>query len=129
MKVIENHDKFAPMIKNFEQLDVWKRSCQLAVATYKTFEKVKDYGLYNQVTRAAVSVPSNIAEGSERQTSKEFIQFLYIAKGSVAELRTQIYIAGKLNIISSADMKTIADEAMEISRMLQGLISSIKKTD
>jgi len=54
------------MIKNFEQLDVWKRSCQLAVATYEIFEKVKDYGLCNQVTRAAVSVPSNIAEGSER---------------------------------------------------------------
>ena len=74
---LENRDKFLSMIKNFEQLDVWKRSCQLAVATYKIFEKVKDYGLCNQVTRAAVSVPSNIAEGSERQTAKEFIQFLY----------------------------------------------------
>ena len=116
------------MIKNFEQLDVWKRGCQLAVTTYKIFEKVKDYGLYNQVTRAAVSVPSNIAEGSERQTAKEFIQFLYIAKGSVAELRTQVYIAGKLNTISPADMKHLADEALEISRMLQGLITSIKKS-
>ena len=116
------------MIKNFEQLDVWKRSCQLAVATYKIFEKVKDYGLCNQVTRAVVSVPSNIAEGAERQTAKEFIQFLHIAKGSIAEFRTQIHIAGKLNIISSADMKHLADEALEISRMLQGLITSIKKT-
>ncbi|MFA7231910.1 MAG: four helix bundle protein [Victivallaceae bacterium] len=115
------------MVRNFEQLDVWKRSCQLAVVTYKTFEKVKDYGLYNQITRAAVSVPSNIAEGAERQTSKEFIQFLFIAKGSVAELRTQVYIAGKLNIISSTDTKYLADEALEISRMLQGLISSIRK--
>ena len=81
---------------SFEQLDVWKRSCQLSIKVYNIFAKIKDNGLYNQITRAAVSVPSNIAEGSERQTTKEFIQFLYIAKGSVAELRTQLYIAGKL---------------------------------
>ena len=117
------------MEKNFENLDVWKRSCLLAVATYKAFEKCKDYGFVSQITRAAVSVPSNIAEGSERQTKKEFIQFLYIAKGSIAEFRTQTYIAGKLKMLSINDVKSFANEAMEISRMLQGLISSIKNSD
>jgi four helix bundle protein len=105
-----------------------KEVASLQLQPIRFLRKFKDYGLCNQVTRAAVSVPSNIAEGSERQTAKEFIQFLYIAKGSVAELRTQVYIAGKLNVISSADMKHLADEALEISRMLQGLITSIKKT-
>ncbi|MDD5698258.1 MAG: four helix bundle protein [Victivallaceae bacterium] len=117
------------MEKNFEKLEVWKRSCQLAVATYKAFENCRDYGLVGQITRAAVSVPSNIAEGAERQTKKEFIQFLYIAKGSIAEFRTQAYIAGKLKTIPANDVKFLTGEAMEISRMLQGLIDSIKKSD
>ncbi len=114
------------MGKNFEQLDVWKKSCRLAVDTYRMFDKVKDYGLVNQITRAAVSVPSNIAEGSERQTKKEFIQFLYISKGSIAEFRTQAYIAGKLKLISVEDAKKLTAEAILISRMLQKLITSIK---
>jgi len=117
------------MEKNFKNLDVWKRSCQLAVTTYRIFKSCKDYGFVSQITRAAVSVPSNIAEGSERQTKKEFIQFLYIAKGSIAEFRTQAYIAGKLQMISSEEVKHLADEAIEISRMLQGLISSIKSSE
>ena len=129
MKAEENGNIFKSMEKNFENLDVWKRACQLAVATYKAFEKCRDYGLVSQITRAAVSVPSNIAEGSERQTQKEFIQFLYIAKGSVAEFRTQAYIAGKLKILSPGEVKLLTSEAMEISRMLQGLISSIRKVE
>jgi four helix bundle protein len=114
------------MEKNFEKLEVWQRSCRLAVTTYNVFSEVKDYGLVNQISRAIVSVPSNIAEGAERQTKKEFIQFLYISKGSVAEFRTQVYIAGKLSKISAEDTKLLTDEAMEISKMLQGLISSIR---
>jgi four helix bundle protein len=117
------------MEKNFEQLEVWKRSCRLAITTYQVFGDIKDYGLVNQITRAIVSVPSNIAEGAERQTKKEFIHFLYISKGSVAEFRTQAYIAGKLSIISAEDTRRLTDEAMQISKMLQGLISSIKASD
>jgi len=116
------------MNKNFEQLEVWKRSCQLTVLIYQVFDGTKDFGFYNQVTRAAVSVPSNIAEGSERQTKQEFIQFLYIAKGSVAELRTQLYLAARLKKISHEQMSELTNEAKEISQMLQGLINSIKKS-
>jgi len=80
--------------------------------------------------RAAVSVPSNIAEGAERDSRKEFIRFLNIAKGSNAELRTQIYLAAKLGIIP--DATSLIEEARQISAMLQGLIISLRaklKTD
>ena len=75
--------------------------------------------------RAAVSIPSNIAEGAERKTDKDFIHFLYIAKGSAAELRTQLYIARELKIISPEDSKILVRECKEISKMLKGLINSL----
>ena len=68
-------------MRNFEDLEIWKRSCLLATSIYKAFEKCRDSGFYNQITRAAISIASNIAEGSERRTDKEFITFLYIARG------------------------------------------------
>ena len=74
---------------SFEKLEVWQRACRLAVAVYKVMTGCPDYGLKDQMTRAAVSIASNIAEGAERQSAKEFVRFLYIAKGSAAELRTQ----------------------------------------
>ena len=80
---------------SFEDLVVWKRACRLAVELYGLLENCTDYGLKNQMTRAAVSIASNIAEGVERNTPKEFQRFLNIAKGSAAELRTQVYIAGE----------------------------------
>ena len=84
---------------NFEKLEVWKRGCRLSVEIYRVLANVHDYGLVDQMTRAAVSIPSNIAEGAERKTDKEYINFLHITKGSVAELRTQLYIASKLEMI------------------------------
>jgi len=111
----------------FEDLDVWKRSCRLAVVLYKNLRNCKDYGLKDQMTRAAVSIPSNIAEGAERRTKKEFISFLSIAKGSAAELRTQIYIASKIGILSPAVCKQFTDELKIISAMLQKLIASLEK--
>jgi four helix bundle protein len=79
------------------------------------------------MTRAAVSIPSNIAEGYERDSVKESIHFFHIAKGSAAELRTQLYIASRIGIISSEDMQDLTKESKEISCMLQGLIRSYKK--
>jgi four helix bundle protein len=79
------------------------------------------------MTRAAVSVPSNIAEGYERNSVKESIHFFHISKGSAAELRTQLYIASRIGIISREDMQELAQESKEISSMLQGLIRSYKK--
>ncbi len=82
--------------ESFENLEVWKSGCRVAVRIYEILKTCKDYGLKDQMTRAAVSVPSNIAEGAERDSKLEFIRFLHIAKGSAAELRTQLYIARQI---------------------------------
>ena len=79
------------------------------------------------MTRAAVSIPSNIAEGAERDSIKEFIHFLNIAKGSAAELRTQIYIAMRVNILPTEQAQGFSNELVEISKMLHGLIKSNQK--
>ncbi|MBO4647312.1 MAG: four helix bundle protein [Lentisphaeria bacterium] len=114
------------MNSDFEKLAVWKRSCRFAVSLYEKLKGCKDPGLYSQMTRAAVSIPSNIAEGAERKTKKDFVHFLYnIAKGSAAELRTQLYIAGELKIISKEDTKMLVRECKELSKMLKGLINAL----
>jgi len=107
---------------SFEDLEVWKRSCRLAVRIYELLKDCRDFGLKDQMTRAAVSVPSNIAEGSERDSKAELIRFLNIAKGSSAELRTQVYIASKIGLLSPENKNQIIFELKEISSMLQGLI-------
>ena len=121
------------MSADFENLEVWKRSCRLSIDLYRDLKDCKDFGLYSQITRAAVSIPSNIAEGAERKTSKDFANFLYIAKGSSAELRTQLYIAGQLALIPRPEAKKLILECKSITKMLQGLINSLdpqtKKTD
>ena len=114
------------MYRSFEELEVWKRGCKLAVEVYLALKDCRDYGLKDQMTRSAVSVSSNIAEGAERDSEKEFIHFLHIAKGSAAELRTQIYIAEKIGILSPVATKPIITETKEISSMLHGLIKSKK---
>ena len=91
-------------MKNFEELSVWQEACKLAVEVYTVLNKSNDNGLKSQMQRAVVSIASNIAEGAERQSNKEFIQFLYIAKGSCAELRTQLYIAVKIQQITKEIM-------------------------
>ena len=83
-------------------------------------------GLQDQMTRAAVSIASNIAEGAERDSRSEFIRFLHIAKGSAAELRTQAYIAQRIGVLSAPDASTLVAELKEISSMLHGLITSLK---
>jgi len=113
---------------SFEDLEVWHRSCDLTVRVYDELRSCKDYGLKDQMTRAAVSIASNIAEGAERDTKAEYIRYLHIAKGSAAELRTQIYIAGRIKVISEKSKLDIADELSRISGMLHGLIKSLKRT-
>ena len=114
------------MSRDFEKLDVWKKSCQAAVETYKALRNCHDHGLKDQMTRAAVSVASNIAEGAERSSEKEFSRFLDIAKGSAGELRTQLYIALKLEVIDSTSAQQLIAEMKSISRMLQALQNSYK---
>ncbi|MDG5466827.1 four helix bundle protein [Deltaproteobacteria bacterium IMCC39524] len=111
---------------SFEELEVWKRSARLAVQVYEVLKDCRDYGLKDQMCRAAVSIASNIAEGAERDSKKEFVRFLHIAKGSAAELRTQAYIASKIGVIKDENQKELAAELVAISKMLQKLATAIK---
>ena len=111
--------------RSFEELDVWKRACRLAVRAYEILKDCRDYGLKDQMTRAAVSIASNIAEGAERNSKAEYIRFLHIAKGSAAELRTQVYIAQQIGICPDTQAKELVAELKEISAMLHGLIKSL----
>ncbi len=112
---------------SFEDLEVWQRASQLAVQVYEVLASCRDYGLKDQMTRAAVSIASNIAEGSERNSAADFIRFLHIAKGSAAELRTQVYIAGRIKLISDQRQGEFSSELKEISSMIQGLINTVRK--
>ncbi|MBD3676639.1 MAG: four helix bundle protein [Planctomycetaceae bacterium] len=112
------------MYQSFEDLEVWKRSCQLAVRIYEVMRECRDFGLKDQMQRAAVSIASNIAEGSER-SPKDFARFLSIARGSTAELKTQAYIASKIDILDIDRMREITLECQEISKMLFGLKQSL----
>lgn len=110
--------------QSFEELEVWKRGCRLAVEVCQALEDCRDFGLRDQLQRSAVSVPSNIAEGCERDSPAEFVRFLRIAKGSAAELRTQLYIASRLGRIPEPQAALFVAEAKELSAMLYGLIRS-----
>ena len=110
---------------SFEDLEVWKRACNLAVFVYQSLKDSRDFGLRDQMQRAAVAIASNIAEGSERPP-RDFKRFLRIASGSSAELRTQAYIAAKVGVITSDQMKHIVEESKGVGRMLTGLAKSLK---
>jgi len=116
-------------METFEKLEVWKRSKDLAVRICRAMRESRDFGFRDQITRAAVSVPSNIAEGVERNSKAEFRNFLGIAKGSAGELRTQITIARELEYFSAVESDEMIGESIEISRMIHGLIRSLKKPE
>ena len=111
---------------SFEDLDVWKRSSRLAVEIYHVLRDCREYSIKDQMTRSALSIPSNIAEGAERYSNKEFSRFLYIARGSAAELRTQLYIANKIELIENQLSKRLINEVTRVSAMLHGLIKSLE---
>jgi four helix bundle protein len=113
--------------QSFEDLEVWQRGCRLAVSVFETFVACGNFTMQNQVQRAALSVPSNVAEGYERNSNKEFIRFLNIAKGSCGELRTQLYISRKLNFLNKPDFDHLIGEAKQISAMLHGLSRAVSK--
>ncbi len=113
---------------SFEDLEVWKRACNLAVFVYESLKDSRDFGLKDQMQRSAVSVASNIAEGAERG-GKDFLTFLTISRGSASELRTQAYIGFKVGAISSENMNHIVNETKGINRMLYSLSVSLKQTD
>jgi four helix bundle protein len=111
---------------SFEDLEVWKRLAWLAVKIYDVLRDCRDYGLKNQMTRVAVSIASHITAGTERDSRSEYLHFLYIAKGSAAELRTQVYIAQRIGVFSASHTSELVTELKEISAMLHGLIKSLK---
>ena len=113
-------------VQTFEDLEVWTRSCRQSVDVYRTLEDCKRYSLKDQIERAGLSVPSNIAEGQERDSKGDFVRFLRIAKGSNGELRTQLYIAAELGVLDRDKSREMIGESKEISAMLQGLIRSIE---
>jgi four helix bundle protein len=113
--------------RSFEELEVWKKSCRLAVRIYELLKDCRDFGLKDQMTRAAVSIPSNIAEGSERNSKQEYIRFIHIAKGSAAELRTQLYIAAEIGLMEKATVVELTSELKHISAMLQKAANTIKQ--
>jgi four helix bundle protein len=117
-------------IKPHKRIDVWNKAIDLTIDIYKlseTFPRTELYGLTSQMRRASISIPSNIAEGAARQTKKEFINFLHMAQGSLSELDTQLVIASRLEYISTETYKEIENKIETISKMLTGLIKSLKR--
>jgi four helix bundle protein len=109
----------------FKNLTVWQKSKDLAIYIYKLTNKGffnRDFGLRDQMRRAAVSVPSNIAEGDERDTNKDSVRFLYIAKGSLAELLTQLEICKEIGYISVEEFSYVSEEYQIVAKMLGKLI-------
>ena len=116
-------------LKSYKDLKVWQRSYQLCLEIYKItkgFPDEEKYGLTSQLRRAAVSVPSNISEGYGRKTTPEYIQFLYIAYGSVCEIETQILLSGDLGYISNGRLEMLKEGIREVERMLKALIRSLE---
>jgi four helix bundle protein len=117
------------MGNNYRDLEVWQRAMDLVVACYgltKAFPPSEIYGLTGQLQRAAVSIPANIAEGRARQHTKEFLQHLSIANGSLAELETHIQIAERLGYIKAGVIRQMLLQSDQVARMIAGLRKFLK---
>jgi four helix bundle protein len=115
---------------NHKDLDVWKEAIILVKQIYSTTESFPDnekFGLISQLRRAAVSIPTNIAEGAARQSDKELIQFLYISLGSLSEVETLVIISKELNFIKDFSKKGIEDQLEKVKFMILGLIKYLKR--
>lgn len=111
---------------DFEKLEVWKRSARLSVSLYKTAAGQRDWGYRDQITRSGLSIPSNIAEGMSRDGPRDKVRFLLIAKGSCAELRTQLYIGQAAGMLAPDYARLAISETREIAAMLASLINTIR---
>ena len=116
--------------KNYKDLLVWQKAIDLTEFTYKVtskFPKEEIYGISSQMRRCSISIPSNIAEGQARGSLPQFIHFLNIAKGSMAELDTQIIIAKRLGYIDEVDQNMFETVKSDTAKLLHGLINSLQK--
>ena len=114
---------------NFKELLVWQKSVQFVTEIYvvtKDFPSEEMYGLTSQLRRASISIPSNIAEGNSRRSKADYIQFLKIARGSCAEVETQVHIAKNLNYINDGTFSNVILKLTEIAKMINGLINFLK---
>jgi four helix bundle protein len=128
--VVERDNVMREAVRSFRDLEVWKIAIEMTDMIYDTttsFPKEEMYGLISQIRRSAVSVPSNIAEGSARNNTKEYIQFLFIARGSLAELETQLEIARRRKFISDEKYNTIITIIHRIGQMSARLIQALQK--
>ena len=119
-------------IQIFEDMEVWQQARTIAKAVYacsRQGELSRDFGLRDQLQRAAVSIMSNVAEGFERGTNKEFIQFLFIAKGSAGEVRSQLYIARDLEYIDENTFNQLNAALLSISRQISGFIQYLRSSN
>jgi four helix bundle protein len=116
-------------MSHFRKILVWQKSISLVTKIYKatsTFPKEEMFGLTSQIRRSSVSVPSNIAEGSGRESSKDFLRFLYISLGSIFEMQTQLEIAKNIIYINEEEFNLLYEDSREIERMLASLIRKLK---
>ena len=111
----------------FENMVIWQRSTHLSCELYEALSGCRDFGFKDQITRSGLSIPSNIAEGSERGSKKDFIRFLQYAKGSCGELRTQVYIGMKIGYIATDRGNKWLQETRELSAMLVSFIHSLRE--
>ena len=117
-------------INSYRNLIVWQKSVALVTDIYtltKSFPQEEKFGIVSQLNRASVSIPSNIAEGWGRESSKNYLQFLRISRGSLMETETLLEISKNLNYINDSEFKVISDNIEEVSKILQGLIKSIQQ--
>jgi four helix bundle protein len=112
--------------ERFEDIFAWQKAKTLTISVYKAFENSRDFGFKDQIQRASVSIMINIAEGFDRQTNKEFAQFLYIAKESCSEVRSMLYLSEEISELSKNEIDQMVSQTVEISKILTGLIKSIK---
>jgi four helix bundle protein len=118
-------------MKDFKKLNVWQKSMELVTSVYKIsrdFPIEEKYGLKSQITRSAVSIPSNIAEGSSRFSERDYFRFLEIALGSSFELETQLMIASKLNYSNSQGLLDLIEQTKIVQKMLSGLMSKLQRS-
>jgi len=118
-------------VRSYKDLVTWQKSMALVIEVYKfskKFPKEEIFGLMSQTRRSAVSVPSNIAEGHARTSKREFQYFLSNARGSLAELETQLTIAHQLACIDDTTINLLLDRLWEVGRLLNGLLSSLKRS-
>ena len=112
----------------FTDLDVWQKSMDLSVEIFKTVKflpKEELYGLSDQMRRAVISIPSNIAEGHQRESTKDYIRFLYISKGSLGELITQIMLCERLGFINTETKDSLVSKCYEIGKILSKMINGL----